>query len=180
MILLVRHPPVGAGGRCYGRLDLEPDSACVARLAAEVLRLADRPWTLWTSPARRCRLVAEALGHPIVDHRLQELDFGAWEGVPWAEIPRASLDAWAADPWSFAPPSGESGRALVERVSAFAAVCAKGKHVVITHGGPLKVLVPVLQEKTVDLLAAPPPPSSITVVLPRFLVDRPRGTTPMP
>ncbi len=164
MILLVRHPPVDAGGRCYGRLDLDPDPAAVTRLAAEILRLADRPWTVWTSPARRCRLVAEALGRPIVDDRLQELDFGTWEGVPWDDIPRASLDAWAADPSGFAPPGGETGGALVARVSAFAADCAQGNHVVITHGGPLKVLVPVLRGERLDLLAPPPPAASITLI----------------
>ena len=159
MIALVRHPAVEAGGRCYGRLDVGvADPASVGRLAAELAPLGG---TVWTSPARRCRLVAEALGDHRVDPRLQELDFGAWEGVPWDDVPRAGLDAWAADPWGFAPPGGESGAALVARVRAFAARCTVGDHIVITHGGPLKVLAAVLRGEAVRLLSPAPPPGSI-------------------
>ncbi len=166
----MRHPAVDAGGRCYGRLDLPPaDPASVGELAGRIrdaVSAVDRrqerekavPWTLWTSPARRCRLVAEALGRHRIDDRLQELDFGVWEGLSWDEVPRAGLDAWAADPWVFAPPGGESGGALVERVRGFSAGLADGLHVVITHGGPLKVL---LAGNDPDLLAAAPAPGTI-------------------
>ncbi len=161
MIVLVRHPAVDAGGRCYGRLDLEvADPAAVVALAD---RLKPLGGTVWTSPARRCRVVADALGAYRVDDRLQELDFGEWEGVSWDDVPRASLDAWAADPWGFAPPGGESGAALVSRVRAFASGCIDGDHVVITHGGPLKVLTAVLRGEPVDLLAPSPAPGSVTL-----------------
>ena len=160
MIALVRHPAVVPDGRCYGRLDLDvADPAAVGRLAAELAPLGG---TVWTSPARRCRLVAEALGEHRVDVRLQELDFGAWEGVPWGDVPPASLDAWAADPWRFAPPRGESGAALVARVRAFASLCTTGDHIVVTHGGPLKVLTALLRGDPVQLLSPAPPPGSIT------------------
>lgn len=161
MIALVRHPAVAAGGRCYGRTDLPvADPGSVAPLAA---RLAALGGTVWTSPAARCRMVAAAVGAHVVDPRLQELDFGAWEGVPWDDVPRAALDAWAADPWGFAPPGGESGSDLVARVTGFARALPPGDHVVVTHGGPLKVLVAVLTGHAVDLLAPPPAPGSITV-----------------
>ncbi len=160
MIALVRHPAVDAGGRCYGRLDLPvADLAAAQALAARVAVLRG---TVWTSPAARCRVVAGGR----VDARLAELDFGAWEGVPWDDVPRAALDAWAADPWGFAPPGGESGAALVARVTAFARALPPGDHVVVTHGGPLKVLTAVLAGQAVDLLAAPPAAGSITVAAP--------------
>lgn len=162
MIALVRHPAVNAHGRCYGRLDLElANPAAAASLAA---RLAPLGGTVWTSPARRCRCVAEALGAHWVDDRLQELDFGEWEGLAWDDVPRASLDEWAANPWGFAPPNGETGAALVSRVSTFAAQCEEGDHIVITHGGPLKVLTAVLRNEAVCLLASAPPPGSIQIV----------------
>ncbi len=160
MITLVRHPAVAAGGRCYGRTDLplavEGDAA---RLAA---RLAPVGGTVWTSPARRCRGVAAALGAHRVDPRLQELDFGAWEGLRWDDVPRAALDAWAADPWGFAPPGGESGAALVARVRAFRRALPPGDHVVISHGGPLKVLLALEGGGPVDLLAPAPALASVT------------------
>lgn len=162
MIALVRHPPVAATGRCYGRLDLPV--ADMAEVDSLVTRLAPFGGTIWTSPARRCRAVAEALGVYRVDERLQELAFGLWEGRPWDDVPRDGLDAWAADPWGFAPPGGETGRALVARVCAFAGECAVGTHVVITHGGPLKVLVPLLLGDEIDLLAPPPATASVTLI----------------
>ena len=115
------------------------------------------------SPARRCRMVAQALGPHRLDNRLQELDFGAWEGLAWDDVPRAGLDAWAADPWGFAPPGGESGAGLVARVRSFMAECQGGNHVIITHGGPLKVLGAILNHVDIDLLAPAPPPGSITI-----------------
>ena len=161
MIALVRHPAVESGGRCYGRTDLPlADPASAAALAA---RLAAYGGTVWTSPARRCRVVAEAIGLHVVDDRLQELNFGEWEGVAWDDVPRPALDAWAAEPWGFAPPAGESGAELAARVTAFARALPPGDHVVITHGGPLKVLSAVLTGDAIDLLAPPPDPGSILV-----------------
>ena len=120
--------------------------------------------TVWTSPAQRCRVVAEAIGPHRVDERLQEFDFGAWEGLRWDAVPRAALDAWAANPAGFAPPGGESGVALEARVRAFAAALPAGDHVVVTHGGPLKILVAVLRGEQVNLLAAPPALGSVTMI----------------
>ena len=162
MIALVRHPPVAASGRCYGRTDLElaePGSA--AALAA---RLTGMEGIVWTSPSGRCRNVAEAVGPHRIDPRLMELDFGAWEGVPWDDVPRSALDGWAADPWGFAPPGGETGAALVSRVRDFHADLPPGAHIVVSHGGPLKVLLALLAGRPVDLLALPPALGSVTVV----------------
>ncbi len=161
-LLLVRHPPVTAPGRCYGRTDLPlTDPAAAAALAAQ---LDTDAATIWTSPAQRCRLVALAIGPHHVDPRLQELDFGAWEGVAWDAVPRAALDAWAADPWHFAPPGGETGTALVARVTEFYRALGDGRHVVISHGGPLRVLAALAHHAEVDLLAPSPPFGSVTSV----------------
>jgi alpha-ribazole phosphatase len=151
-----------APGVCYGRLDVPvTDQAAVASLVA---RLAGRGGTVWTSPAQRCRVVADAIGAAVVDQRLQELDFGDWEGLAWDDVPRAALDAWAADVAGFAPPGGESGTALIARVSAFTSALPSGDHVVVTHGGPLKVLTALLRSLPVDLLAPPPAMGSITLI----------------
>ncbi len=157
-LALVRHPPVAAAGRCYGRTELLPDPAETAALAE---RLRPLGGLVWTSPARRCRDVAATLGPHRVDDRLAELDFGEWEGRPWDDVPRPSLDAWALDPWGFAPPGGESGRSLAARVQAFHCALPPGCHVVITHGGPLKVLRALVWREVPDLLAPAPPPGSV-------------------
>jgi len=158
-IALVRHPAAAISpGRCYGRLDLPlADPASITPIVHALAPL--RGASIHTSPLARCRLLAEALAAdwsqppPTKDPRLLELDFGGWEGLPWDDIPRAELDRWAADLFGFAAPGGETGAALVARVTAFwhSLTDLPGAHVVITHGGPLKVLMAVAEARPVDL-----------------------------
>ncbi len=158
-LALVRHPAVtGGAGRCYGRLDLPlADPASVLPIVAALAPM--RGAIIHTSPLARCRLVAEALAAdwrqpaPLADPRLLEMDFGAWEGMVWDDIPREDLDRWAADLLGFAPPGGETGAALVARVTAFwrSVTERPGSHVVVTHGGPLKVLMALAEDRPVDL-----------------------------
>ena len=93
-----------------------------------------------------------------------ELDFGAWEGLPWDDVPRAALDAWAADVHGFAAPGGESGDALIARVRDFAGELSRGDHIVVSHGGPLKVLAALLTGVAVDLLAPAQALGSVVVI----------------
>jgi len=167
--VLVRHPaPAIAAGLCYGRLDmpLRPDAAAlrsiVAALAGHGLA------RVWTSPAQRCLAVAQASGLKLrVDARLQEIDFGAWEGVAWDDVPRDALDAWAADPLGFAPPGGESGSALLVRVrEVHQALLAAGEDCgVIAHGGSLKLLAALLRGEQPDLLAPAPAIGSVQLLM---------------
>ena len=148
----------GGAGLCYGRLDLPlADAASIVPIVAALAPM--RGATLHTSPLARCRTVADALAEawgqaqPVSDGRLLEMDFGAWEGLPWDEIPRAELDRWAGALSGFAPPGGETGAALVARVTAFwrMLLVLPGAHIVITHGGPLKVLIALAEGRPVDL-----------------------------
>lgn len=159
---LVRHLPTGiAPGHCYGRLDLPPGPADPAPVLGALRGFG--PARLLSSPARRCMALAERIGRPEADARLLELDFGEWEGRPWDTVPRAALDDWAADPWRFAPPGGESGAALVERVRAFHAGLREDC-IVVAHGGPLKVLAALLRGDPVDLLAPAQPMGSVLLL----------------
>ncbi len=169
MIAFIRHPAVSGGaGRCYGRLDLPlADPADIPALVAVLAPL--RGAMIHTSPLARCRLLAEALAAawgqpaPKADARLMEMDFGAWEGLRWGDVPRADLDRWAADLLGFAPPGGETGAALIERVTeVWQALAAPA--VVITHGGPLKVLLARAEGRPVDLARPSPPPGSVTTI----------------
>lgn len=172
-IAFLRHPlPLDWQGRCYGRTDLalapESESRVETTLAA-LTSLSDP--TVWSSPARRClepaMSIAEALrlSPPHVDARLAELDFGAWEGMKWDDIDRQELDRWAADPLGFHPPGGESGAQLLARVTDFYQELRKlsGDHIVMTHGGVLKILLPLAAGKTPDLLAPAPAFASVTL-----------------
>lgn len=172
-VALVRHPrPDVAPGICYGRLDLalHADAPAQVEAAVEVLR-SFLPACIWSSPALRCQTMANALGLafgvPVRhDARLLEMNFGTWEGMAWNDVPRAALDRWAADPIGFAAPGGESGHDLMSRVTAFhrdIVACDK-PCVVVAHGGPLKVLRPLLEGKSIDLMAASMPIGSVQII----------------
>jgi len=172
-IAFVRHTSVDvAPGTCYGRLDLPLAATAAADIAAVVALLADfGARRVWSSPASRCRLLAEALAPALgadraFDDRLLELHLGDWEGRQWDEVPREHLDRWASDPLGFAAPGGETGAMLIARVSNFFAElrAAGGDHVVVSHGGPLRVLTALAASREVDLLRPAPPLGSLEIV----------------
>ena len=159
-------------GTCYGRLDVPLAPGWRGWAIEQADRLAaTAPVRIWTSPASRCLSVADVLARrlgleAIPDQRLLELDFGDWEGRRWEDVPRAALDRWAADPLGFRPPGGESGSALIERVGSFARALADDacSCVVVSHGGPLRLLPALLRGDPVDLLAASPALGTLTMV----------------
>jgi alpha-ribazole phosphatase len=172
-IAFVRHTAVEvAPGTCYGRLDLPLAATAAADIAGVVARLAGFGATrIWSSPASRCRLLAEALApgvgaNPVFDDRLLELHLGDWEGCPWDDVPRTDIDRWVADPLGFAAPGGEAGHALISRVTAaFEEIVARpGDPIVVTHGGPLRVLSALGRRVPVDLLTPAPTLGSVEIV----------------
>ena len=144
-LILVRHTrPAVAENVCYGATDLDVASTFEEE-AARVIEALPPAERLVASPLRRCRLLAERIGAardlvPVIDARLREMDFGTWEGVPWASIPRAELDAWAADFLHARPHGGESVHMLRERAwTALDDYRRSGfSHVVVTHAGVIK------------------------------------------
>ncbi|WP_404301733.1 histidine phosphatase family protein [Alicycliphilus denitrificans] len=146
---LVRHArPLVADGLCYGRLDLPVDAAA-SREAAQVLARALPPQVaaIRHSPLQRCELLAlelRALRPDLASNaepRIQELDFGSWEGRAWNTIARAQIDAWAADLAGHAPGGGEPLAAMLARVAqalrdaVASAQTHDGDVVWITHAG---------------------------------------------
>lgn len=145
---LARHAPVlGGEGLCYGASDL-PADAVASRAAAEALA-AQLPTGLaaYASPLLRCQQLAQGLRalRPDLriqdDARLREMDFGAWEGLRWTDIPRAEFDHWLAD-FADAPPAGngETVRALMARVAqAWADWQTSGCDALwVTHAGVMR------------------------------------------
>jgi alpha-ribazole phosphatase len=168
-IALIRHPAVAvAEGVCYGRTDVALSDSGRFAIPGIVAALSHFAAScVWTSPARRCVAVAEALGGTIrQDARLLELDFGAWEGMRWDDVPRDALDAWAAKPARFAPPGGENVAALLARVTGFAKMLRAEQRdcTVVTHGGVLKLLRPLLRGETPDPMAPAPAMGSVEII----------------
>jgi broad specificity phosphatase PhoE len=99
-----------------------------------------------TSPARRARQSAEALGLQCsVEEALGDLDYGAWAGRPLEQVQRedpAGLALWRTDPEA-APHGGESIAHLLERVAHWLDREAKlgGRIVAVTHSAVIRVAV---------------------------------------
>ncbi|MGL4807532.1 MAG: histidine phosphatase family protein [Giesbergeria sp.] len=122
---LVRHaPPLAAQGLCYGRLNLPADAQATQDCARALAGALPTRVHAWHSPLQRCEQLALALQalRPDLaskpDARLQELDFGRWEGLAWSALPRAAIDAWTADFACHPPGDGENLATMVQRVRA--------------------------------------------------------------
>ena len=95
---------------------------------------------IWSSDLVRATETARlAAGDAVTDRRLREIDFGALEGLTWAECPDHVREALVAFE-GFQAPGGESVRRLRDRVLEFIDGLCDGDHLVFTHGGVIRVL----------------------------------------
>jgi ribonuclease H / adenosylcobalamin/alpha-ribazole phosphatase len=153
--LLLRHgqTPMSVQKRYAGLSDVPLTEVGVQQAAAAGKRLASVGLTaIVTSPlaraVRTAQEVAAATGAPVeADEGFRETDFGAWDGLTFAEVRErwpAELTAWLADP-AVAPPGGESLTDVSARVdSALRRVLAghQGRTVlIVSHVTPIKTLV---------------------------------------
>ncbi len=122
---LARHAaPLIAPGHCYGQLDIPADTAATQAAAQALAQALPQRVLVWHSPLQRCAQLAHALqalrpdtiSQP--DVRLQEMNFGAWEGRRWDDIPRHEIDAWVADFAQYRPGGGESLQTMLLRVAS--------------------------------------------------------------
>ena len=139
-LVLIRHAPAQTGGRLAGRRDVPATLPAAPALAA--LRVAiGRPDRVVTSPALRCRQTAQALFGDAafdMDARLQEQDFGAWEGADPTTLPDPGPLS-RADLARLRPPGGESfGDLHARTVPALESLCTGGRVVVVAHAGTVR------------------------------------------
>jgi alpha-ribazole phosphatase len=155
---VARHAPAMDTSICYGRTDIAvqiaPERAAATLLASYP---GDPPRRLWSSPASRCRLVAEHLAARLrlpltIDAALGELDLGAWEGRLWTAIQteeRAAYEAWMSDWQDVAPHGGERPADVEARVRAWLrGVDGQGVDWVIAHSGVVRALSVVIEDYT--------------------------------
>jgi ribonuclease H / adenosylcobalamin/alpha-ribazole phosphatase len=162
--LLLRHgqTPLSTERRFAGIGDIELTETGIrqAKLAGERLAARGGVDVILTSPLRRAQQttaeVAAAIGAEVVaDDDLRETDFGAWEGLTFAEAQQRWPDevtAWLGDP-EVAPPGGESFAAVGIRVRRAQARLldryAGDTVLVVSHVTPIKTLL-------TEALLAPP------------------------
>jgi alpha-ribazole phosphatase len=144
---LVRHAtPLVEPGICYGRQNVSADAAATAECAKSLAGLLPAGIHVISSPLQRCEQLAKALcGLQAnlaykTDPRLQEMDFGSWEGRAWQDIAPADLQAWTD---SFAHHvvggHGESTMQVMARVaSAFDELQGPDDTLWVTHAGVIR------------------------------------------
>ena len=153
--MLLRHgqTPMSVQKRYAGRSDPQLTEAGVQQAAAAAKRLASADFgVIVTSPLLRtvqtAQAVAAVTGAAVVtDDGFRETDFGAWEGLTFAEVRErwpAELGAWLADP-EIAPPGGESFTDVSARVIAaldrLLAARTGQTVLIVSHVTPIKTLV---------------------------------------
>ncbi|MEU3437466.1 bifunctional RNase H/acid phosphatase [Streptomyces sp. NPDC006863] len=158
-LLLLRHGETALTPekRFSGSGGTDPELSAVGRGQAE--RAAEHFAALGTvqeivsSPLRRCRetaaVVAARLGLGVrIDEGLRETDFGAWEGLTFAEVRERYADdltAWLASPDTAPTGGGESFSEVADRVAATRdrlVARSTGRTVLlVTHVTPIKTFV---------------------------------------
>ena len=146
-IALLRHGPTewNAAGRIQGHTDIPLSEAGLALMASRALPFAFA--RVYASPMLRARQTAQALGlaAPLLDARLMEQNWGAWEGLTRAEIltqdgEDAFVKAGSERGEAFRPGGGESTGELHARVTAFLKDVARkdGDAIAVAHLGVLR------------------------------------------
>ena len=153
-LILVRHAESEMKGGYLGRLDPSLSVQGRAQAAALARRMAGESLAaVYSSPLKRALMTAQMIAAPhgldvsaIAD--LAELDFGDWDGLTYQEIAEVApqrFNRWLADPAEVRPPNGETllemSQRVMEVVERIIAAHTGETVVVITHGGPARVIV---------------------------------------
>ena len=147
-IYLIRHTQTFAdSGLCYGQSNIPladsfPDEVdCLHEKLPEF----DEACKVFSSPLSRCLDLAKTFStHVVTDARLQELNFGDWEGTRFDAIDADSLQHWTDNFVTAAPPNGENFEDLYQRAGSFwqDLLAAEAEQVlVITHAGVIRALL---------------------------------------
>ncbi len=150
-IFLLRHGRVDSGGRYIGSTDLPllPEGRDDLVAISPFLQRQNLDAIL-CSPLLRCRQSLELidLGKTATIQRdLREIDFGAWEGLTFAEIVRKDallVEQWAAWSEDFSFPGGESIGAFLARIKEIRQMITElpaERLLVISHGGVISQLI---------------------------------------
>jgi alpha-ribazole phosphatase len=158
---LLRHGLTQTAGRYCGSTDVElTDEGWRQMEAAAGVQAWER---IVSSPLRRCAAfaaqVASRLALPVTyDRDWREMHFGDWEGHSIEELSKsdaAALERFWADPLAHPPPGAESLAALQQRVlAAHARIAGLPRTLVVTHGGPIRILLGQRDGLSLSALAA--------------------------
>lgn len=140
-LYFVRHTAVDVpAGVCYGQTDVALKSSFDTEAHAVLQQIKSIAFDgVFTSPLSRCLKLARYCGfdEAIIDPRLQELNFGAWEMRHWDEINDPNLLYWYNNYLTAKTTAGESFIDLYQRFCDFMDQLPKTltQVIIFTHGG---------------------------------------------
>ncbi len=155
---LLRHGEAEGGAIYRGVTDSALTSKGQQQMRASVAQSNQKKWdAIYCSPLQRCehfsQTLSQQLGIPLTaDERLQEIDFGAWDGLGIEQVmeqyPERSEAFWS-DPQQNPPPQGESTDQLqarvfqcLEQLLQLAISGGQDQHLLlVTHGGVIRSVV---------------------------------------
>jgi alpha-ribazole phosphatase len=158
MIYLIRHTtPAVARGMCYGQSDLDVTGSFHQEAAVIRQHLPGRIGSVYSSPLKRCTLLAKELfpDQPVrLSAALMEIHCGDWEMRAWDDLPPEEVNPWMADFVRVRIPGGESYMDLHERVTrCWETICREdvisgktisredGDIAVVAHGGVIRSIL---------------------------------------
>ncbi|KEI77838.1 alpha-ribazole phosphatase [Clostridium botulinum A2 117] len=169
-VYLVRHGETEQNKRknFYGKLDVglnekgEKQSYKVGELLKDVkfnkIYISDRKRTRETAERilERNRFYEKEKNIIYKDERINEIDFGIFEGKSYEEIgslyPKEQ-EKWEKDWKNFAPPKGESAVVFYNRVENFMKHIQKeedGNYLIVTHGGVIRMIYSYILQNNMD------------------------------
>ncbi len=151
-LILVRHTAVDTTytGRCYGASDVALSDEGLKQAVTLADNLASHtPTRVFHSGLQRTKHLADKIGEmtdlmPLLDPRLAEMNFGAWEGETWDAIYESGQDIAQLlhAPDAFSAPGGETTFAMRDRMMAWfeEELPSDGVTIAVSHGGPIAAL----------------------------------------
>ena len=148
-IYLIRHTtPAVEKGICYGQTDLDVTESFSGEAEMIFRALPSGIATVFSSPLKRCSLLAEYLFPELpvsLRPELMELHCGSWEMCGWDSLPKEEVDPWMADFVHVRVPGGESYIDLYRRVlgcwEEIVGGGGEGATALVAHGGVLRSIL---------------------------------------
>lgn len=167
-LILVRHGDCSTGKRYTGSgSDVPLNSEGINQIknvANSLKKIIDSNKTkLYSSSLLRAKESSDILTHDLginnytVDERLNEIDFGKWEGLTYDEIMDSWGDIaenWYNDPFSATPPDGEEFAVFIKRIKNFFNNIQNNNEtdsvILVTHGGVLQILSTLINDDSLN------------------------------
>jgi len=155
-LYLVRHgeTELNKEFRFIGRTDVGLSESGISQAKSVAEHLSEKKIkAVYSSDMLRAVQTAEIITEPFglnvkLLEGLREIDFGSWEGLTYYEIEEMDGDhlaAWIEDPMNINIPKGETWEhfesRVLEAVNRIIKEEKDGEVIIVSHGGPIKLLV---------------------------------------